>query len=369
MTVEPLVSKPANRANAFGVLRLLLASLVIVSHVPEMMDGNRHREILTQIFGTLSFGDFAVNGFFLLSGALIATSMDRSRSVGSYIAKRILRIYPAFALCSVVCVLILAPAVGGLFVSGIPSGIAKMLFRIAILSTPSLPPAFDGLPYPLLNGAAWTIRFEFGCYLLIIILAKLGILKSSIKTSFLTMAVVLFYAVCVAGGWRYLGYVYAADALRTGSPIDVSRLVGLFLAGATFRQWLPRLHPTPGRLLVAACMLSVSFLNPITVVVGFATAGAYLLFGGGIILGHTVLARVNNDPDISYGMYLYAWPLTNLLIWIDQGFSVFAIVTMTWIGAALLGWVSWRVIERPALALVRGGKAATVQDTSSPIPL
>lgn len=367
--MEPLDSKPANRANAFGALRLLLASLVIVSHVPEMMDGDRHREILTRIFGTLSFGEFAVNGFFLLSGALIATSMDRSRSVRAYITKRILRIYPAFAVCSVLCVLILAPAVGGLFVGGVPLGIAKMLLRIAVLSTPSLPHAFDGLPYALLNGAAWTIRFEFGCYLLVILLYKLGIIKSSIKTGLLTFSIILFYTVCVAGGWRYLGYVYAADAFRTGSPIDVLRLAGLFLAGATVRQWLPRLNPTPGRLLVAACVLSASFLHPVTVVLGFATAGAYLLFGGGIILGHTVLARVNNDPDISYGMYLYAWPLTNLLIWVDQGFSVFAITAMTWIGAALLGWASWHVIERPALAIGRRDKAATVPSVPSAMPM
>jgi peptidoglycan/LPS O-acetylase OafA/YrhL len=50
-----------NRNNNFGFLRLLFAALVVVSHSPELVDGNTSREILTQIFGTMSFGGIAVD--------------------------------------------------------------------------------------------------------------------------------------------------------------------------------------------------------------------------------------------------------------------------------------------------------------------
>jgi hypothetical protein len=38
--------------------------MVIVSHAPELLDGNRSREILTQVFHSISFGELAVSGFF-----------------------------------------------------------------------------------------------------------------------------------------------------------------------------------------------------------------------------------------------------------------------------------------------------------------
>lgn len=85
-----------HRRNNFGTLRLLLASLVIVSHTPEMLDGNRSRELLTMLFGTLSFGELAVDGFFIISGFLIAKSMILGGSLKVFFVKRVARIVPGF---------------------------------------------------------------------------------------------------------------------------------------------------------------------------------------------------------------------------------------------------------------------------------
>jgi peptidoglycan/LPS O-acetylase OafA/YrhL len=84
--------------NNIGFLRLLFASFVIIGHSPELLDGNRNREPLSMIFHTISLGDLAVDGFFLLSGFLITKSMVNSRSFCRFLERRVFRIYPAFML-------------------------------------------------------------------------------------------------------------------------------------------------------------------------------------------------------------------------------------------------------------------------------
>jgi hypothetical protein len=50
------MSQPRDKNNNFNALRFLFASLVILSHAPELQDGDRRHELLTQIFGTISYG-------------------------------------------------------------------------------------------------------------------------------------------------------------------------------------------------------------------------------------------------------------------------------------------------------------------------
>jgi len=89
------------KSNNFGFLRLLLATLVIISHSPELLYPNHQREILSSIFDTITFGELAVDSFFLISGYLILQSFKNSTTLKSYFFKRCLRIYPAFVVVTV----------------------------------------------------------------------------------------------------------------------------------------------------------------------------------------------------------------------------------------------------------------------------
>ena len=159
---------PTNeKFNNFGVLRLVFAALVIISHSPELVDGNRSRELLTRLFGTLSFGEVAVDGFFLVSGYLITKSFAERPDWYSYVTKRVLRIFPGYTIAFWVCIIIIAPLAGH---SGSSfRNFSHNLLRNITLSQPDIPDVFNGMPFPALNGAMWTIPYEFRCYLAVLV--------------------------------------------------------------------------------------------------------------------------------------------------------------------------------------------------------
>src|SRR3977135_675481 len=157
----------ADRRNNFNFLRLLFASLVLLSHSSELLDGNREREPLFAIFHTISFGDLAVDGFFLLSGYLIVQSWQLNPSWLRFLKKRILRIYPAFIVASLVCAFIVGPlgsdAAAYFRAFDAPTFIRSMF----LLYDPITPQVFEGSPAPYVNGAMWTTKHEFRCYLMV----------------------------------------------------------------------------------------------------------------------------------------------------------------------------------------------------------
>jgi peptidoglycan/LPS O-acetylase OafA/YrhL len=155
-------------------LRLLFASLVIIGHAPELLDRSRTREPLTALFHTLSLGELAVDGFFLLSGFLITRSFQNSRSAGDYLWRRILRIYPAYIVAYLAAILVLVPLTGG----SCRGTAGQTAFNLVFLQAPGYCPGqLRGIRHlNVLNGAMWTIAYEFRCYLLTLLLGVCGLL-------------------------------------------------------------------------------------------------------------------------------------------------------------------------------------------------
>jgi peptidoglycan/LPS O-acetylase OafA/YrhL len=101
------------RNKQFGWLRILFATLVILSHAQEIPTGDRAAEFLSRLTRRyLTFGDLAVDGFFLLSGYLIVKSWQYDPEPINYLRKRVLRIVPGYLVAvflSTVVVGLLAP--------------------------------------------------------------------------------------------------------------------------------------------------------------------------------------------------------------------------------------------------------------------
>src|SRR5213593_437282 len=108
---EPSPAPPVH-GDQFNLLRLLFAGAVLFSHCFELIDRGRIHEPLDRLFHTFSAGDLAVDGFFVLSGYLILQSWLRDPNPARYLARRALRIYPAFIIATLLCGLALGPLFG-----------------------------------------------------------------------------------------------------------------------------------------------------------------------------------------------------------------------------------------------------------------
>ena len=190
-----------------------MAVLVIFSHSYAIIHGKgTFAEPLERwTNGVDTFGGMAVNVFFILSGFLIAMSWERSSSTYDYLKRRVFRIYPGFAVAMLFCALVICP----LFTLTPPDagqhnlGVSWRLMKNYIFSTITLhehwvPGVF--LHNPLsnyLNSSVWTIRFEFGCYLLVMALGLLRVLRNRWAVlAFFCVAQTAMIARRVCTGWH-----------------------------------------------------------------------------------------------------------------------------------------------------------------------
>ena len=346
----------AARDNNFNFIRLMLALMVLLGHAPEMVDGDKHREPLTMLFHTETLGSVAVAGFFVLSGFLILQSWQRRPRLGDFFWKRVLRIYPAFLVASLISALL----VGALGASSEAHYLSEikptlLLKSMLLLRIPDVPATLTEQPHGSVNGAMWTIEHEFRCYLLVAFLGICGL--SNKRTWWLTLCV----ALCGLYSFAHLEDLgFRGERLLFANFPSFVRLLGLFLAGGCFYLFRDRIIFTKYGCWLATIALLVGLCFGATSHLALATAGAYLLFA-------LAWARIpllepfKRDADISYGLYLYGWPVQQLGVLFFPAISPGVLFAVSALISAGCGLVSWYCVEAPFLRLKpRGSKQPSI---------
>jgi len=339
----PPTAKPMNN---FQLMRLCLAGMVILSHSPEILDGNRHRELLTSLFHTLSFGEFAVDCFFIVSGYLVYMSWERSANWRSYLAKRILRIYPGFIAASLISALVVgfigAPSRG--YIHQINSlGLVKSLLLLRI---PPHPACFAGQPYPSVNGSLWTIEYEFKCYLLVAFIGALHKANRGKTWIAILLSATILNAIQLLFG-QSLHYIHLPmSSVTTLLP----RFVSLFASGVCFYLFRARIRYSRLLCALSALVLVLCLFGSASAHLAMPYFGAYVVFA--IAFAHgPVTRRYARMPDISYGVYLYAWPIQKLLIYQFPNISPWPLFALASVLSICCGACSWYAIEQPFLRM------------------
>ena len=334
------------RSNALNFLRLVLASMVIFGHAA-VLSG-------VALPGPLAvaLSELPVDGFFAISGYLIARSWDRNPEWRTFLWHRGLRILPAFWVCLALTAVVIAPiatTLSGQSVDGYwtaSDGPGAYVVRNAALwmGQYQISGGPNGIPVTdTWDGSLWTLGWEFLCYLGIAVIGCLGIISA--RRTFLPWILLLVWLVNVAGAICAATGKFAGLAEHV-KPMD--RFALMFIAGAVLYAYQDRIPMRRDLAFVSVVLVGLGLLalDDYRVVGGIALT--YLM----LWLGATLPVRLGMRNDVSYGIYIYGFPIQQSLVMLGVagiGWFAFAIIGLA--ATVPLAALSWSIIERPSLRL------------------
>ena len=343
------LSGPAVRDNAFDTIRLLAAASVILSHAFVLVGGQESAEPLYQLSdGQITIGRGAVAAFFVVSGLLISMSFERSKSWIKFTMNRALRLLPGLWVCVVLLVFLFGPVTTTLPLSqyfGSSETIGFFGNVVFLARSHAIAGVFDGLPgSDAVNGSLWTLKYEVASYVFGALLLCTGRYRTAI-------VIACWIATMVAAP------IIGDPLEKHGIAYHGAWMVWLFrFYGAGMVLYVLRDHIPVSRAAALACLALVvaATFTPVYTE-ALAIFGAYALIAAAF-LASGWFKRLTQRGDLSYGVYIYAFPVQQALVPFS---NETAIPWLTNVALAMpitfaLAGLSWHFVERPALSLKNG---------------
>ena len=333
-------SQNSSYYNGFDILRLVAAIMVLFGHAYPLT-GNAS----PGFFGN-SIQTIGVKIFFIISGYLITKSWLSDPHPGSFLKKRFLRIYPGFAANIIIVSVILAPCLTTLSIGeyfGSP-GLQTYFRNLLFFPIYNLPGVFADNVYPTaVNGSLWSLPVEILMYLLAPILIQRGT-GGSRMIFFLATIVMIFTSI-----WYVRMHASTTPLVIYGTGIPSALEVSIyFLIGAlyTFINKELLTSKCTGIVLIVFFAYAINEYVLGEVILLLILPYCVLSFGlSNFPLAHRIMGRV----DLSYGIYLYGFPIQQVLM---SRFGKMSALENFWYSlpvTALFALGSWFLIEQPAL--------------------
>lgn len=306
----------------------------------------------TRIPGFIDVGHIGVVVFFLISGFVIPFSIlpDRAAPVGSFVIKRILRIYPAYWLSVPLAALVV------FWIWGTQFTLRELLVNLTLTQ--------DIFGVRAAEGVYWTLLVELAFYALCVVLLVTGSLFNTRRVAILAAALGLVFIAIAASHWLKHQFI------TSSAPYWFLNL-SVMLCGALFRsRWsatAPRDHVAD--VLLAAMAACYVVLLPLAALLSLGPKNnepATYAIGFLIFLAGTRVVRIETRVTdwlgrISYSIYLFhvivflaiewwllhrvptgaAWRTQHIAVYIAIGVAVTLAV------ASLV----YRVVEKPGIRL------------------
>ncbi|MGL5665408.1 MAG: acyltransferase family protein [Shewanella sp.] len=312
--------------NNFNLMRLVFSSFVIFSHSYSFLGLSE-----PVVFGR-SLGNFAVHCFFILSGYMISGSwLNQKNTIVNYIENRFLRIVPGLVVSLFICHYV------GLYFDFFKS---------------------NPLPY-IVNGPIWTLTWELVCYLMIVVLGVFFVLNEKTYPSILVCSLIIYVT----------NYTQVSNFYLVIVPFIICFMLGSFIF--IMRESI-NLHKTiiPLLIVLSVCFDvsnveaflkyisdNVLFLYGFDLAPGFIGQLVYMLALPFVLIyfGLHINLRLKVRADISYGVYIYGWPVSQIIVFysVKNGFALnpMMLSILTLMVTMPIAYLSWKVVEAPALKL------------------
>ena len=325
-----------NNKNCFDFLRFFFAANILLAHLCELSQ-NKSLEFLANF----SNSRIAVQGFFIISGFLVAKSYTNTTSLKEYFIKRAKRILPAYVVVLVFSAMALSFFSSFSFVDYYTdTNVYQYLGWNAIFLNfmhPCLPGLFENNLMCAVNGALWTLKVEEGFYI-VLPLIFYAIIKS--KKPFLILVSLYLLSLLY---WFFMDFYLNQPLLAKQLP----GYLAYFATGIFLFLNFDFVLQHKGKLLIAAIFgLIISNISNFQIDILYPAA-----FGLIVIIAAYSLPFLNNFGkygDFTYGLYIYHFPIIqlfrqyNLFEKYNPILMAFFVILITLFFAVL----SWFLIEK-----------------------
>ena len=224
---------------------------------------------------------------------------------------------------------------------------------------PRLPGIFEGHINPAINGALWTLKIEVGYYLVAPLYVALERMCGAVRALIAAVAFCLLYR---------LGVEWAVEATaissRLGNLLE-KQLPGqliFFAMGSGLRLIAERVKQlaTPNKvalLIGGALLVNAGRFVPLEELALLIRALGLAAMVAGFLWVPIRQPSILGSVDLSYGMYIFHYPLIQILI----SAGLFAVspaagMVTALLFAAIAAALSWNLLERHAIHFARARK-------------
>ena len=331
--------------NNFDFIRFLFAFIVVLFHIVDL-SGSSELHFLKPYF------DFylSVTGFFVISGFLVTASYVKSQNIRQYFIKRARRLLPAYIFVILFCCVFLSFA-GSLPLTDYFSNPAIFKYLTANLFflnflQPCLPGLFLNNLLCSVNGALWTIKIEVSFYLL---LPLLIIFANRMRKKYLLFIAVYLFALLYQIIINYFSVIMPAQShLLMSFKHQLPGFMTYFVSGIALYYYIDQFNQRKHLWVLIALPIFITEYYLYLEILRPIALGVIVLY---VATGFKFLNNFGRYGDFSYGIYIYHFPLVQLVVslnWFNT-YNPWLVSIAIIFTVLLLSVLSWHLLERKFL--------------------